>query len=162
MGFLIISIIILRSVESLPNSTLASLHTLIHWSLYASFLCMFHFLEFFSTAVSQPSLLSYECEPYNYSLVILCTIRVELSSPYRIRQIVKRLECHYEPILTKCSSPFSCSAFIINHSPSYTIAAIASWIEFWVEYYIFGGHKLQYYVVFTGLLLVISGQVTLC
>ena len=51
------------------------------------------------------------------------------------------------------------AAYIINHSTAYTVAALASWIEFWLEYYFFGGVKLQYISITLGLVLVISGQV---
>lgn len=51
------------------------------------------------------------------------------------------------------------TAYIVNHSKSYTIAALASWTEFWVEYYFFGGSKLRVYVSVVGVLLVLLGQV---
>lgn len=61
VAFILLSLIILRT-ETLSTQTLSFIQTLIHWSLYVSCLCIFHFLEFFSTAISQPSLLSYQCK----------------------------------------------------------------------------------------------------
>lgn len=37
----------------------------------------------------------------------------------------------------------STDSFVINHSPQYTVAAITSWLEFFVESYLFPGK--QYY-----------------
>ena len=51
------------------------------------------------------------------------------------------------------------SAYIVNHSKSYTVAALASWTEFWLEYYWFGGSKLRTYVSILGVLMVLMGQV---
>jgi protein-S-isoprenylcysteine O-methyltransferase len=72
-------------------------------------LITFHFLEFFSTAVSQPSLLSYD-------------------------------------------------SYIINHSPAYSMAAMASWLEFWLESLIFGTLKQRYSFMLLGLLFIVAGQ----
>jgi len=49
-----------------------------------------------------------------------------------------------EFFVTSIFNPWSLSydAFIINHSKEYTVAAIASWIEFWVERFTFPGLKL--------------------
>lgn len=52
------------------------------------------------------------------------------------------------------------AAFIVNHSDAYTMAAIASWVEFWIEYYIFGKIKLQYTFIAIGLTLILAGQVS--
>lgn len=51
------------------------------------------------------------------------------------------------------------AAYIVNHSKSYTVAALASWTEFWLEYYWFGGSKLRTYVSIVGVLMVLVGQV---
>lgn len=55
----------------------------------------------------------------------------------------------------------ACAAYIVNHSKAYTIAAAASWVEFWIEYAIFGQRKLWWSVSALGLLLVLLGQVKL-
>ena len=66
----------------------------------------------------------------------------------------------YFPMINRISHfCFYFAAYIINHSTAYTVAALASWIEFWLEYYFFGGLKLQYISIALGLVLVISGQV---
>lgn len=51
------------------------------------------------------------------------------------------------------------AAYIIDHSEAYTIAALGSWVEFWVEYYIFGSLKFRFHCVCGGLLLIFAGQV---
>lgn len=79
------------------------------WSSYMSLLCIFHFLEFFVTAVRQTKHLSY-------------------------------------------------NAFIVNHGRSYTIAAIASWLEFWTEFYFLGRWKLQPVISWIGIIIVVGGQ----
>lgn len=38
------------------------------------------------------------------------------------------------------------------------MAALASWIEFWIEYFIFGRLKFQYSFIAVGLSLMIAGQ----
>jgi protein-S-isoprenylcysteine O-methyltransferase len=89
-----------------------NVHSLIQWSAYMSLLCLFHFLEFFITALYQPNNLSYE-------------------------------------------------SLIINHSEAYTMAATASWVEYWLEMWLFGGAywKLNTYFCGIGLLLLVLGQV---
>jgi hypothetical protein len=54
---------------------------------------------------------------------------------------------------------FIITAFIINHSKAYTIALLASFTEFWLEYLIFPNVKLNYAVAGTGLALMGAGQV---
>jgi hypothetical protein len=51
-------------------------------------------------------------------------------------------------------------AYIIDHSEAYTLAALGSWTEFWVEYYIFEGQKFRIYCICGGLLLIVAGQVS--
>ena len=46
------------SSSNLLNSSMV---TLFHWSIYISLLCIFHFLEFFATAVNQPRALCFDC-----------------------------------------------------------------------------------------------------
>lgn len=88
-----------------------NIYAVIQWSTYMSLLCTFHFLEFFITALFQPSNLSYE-------------------------------------------------SLIINHSEAYTIAATASWIEYWIEMWFFGGiyWKMNVYFCVFGLFMLLLGQ----
>ncbi len=51
-------------------------------------------------------------------------------------------------------------AYIVNHSQSYTIAALASWTEFWLECAIFGGRKFYPFITTVGILLTAGGQIT--
>ncbi|KAJ1434221.1 Isoprenylcysteine carboxyl methyltransferase family-domain-containing protein, partial [Ochromonadaceae sp. CCMP2298] len=55
-------------------------------------------------------------------------------------------------------SALSYDSFIVNHSRMYTAAALASWVEFWVEFSIFGGSKMSFFVSGVGLLLLLGGQ----
>jgi len=84
--------------------------SVLQWSLYMSFLCLFHFMEFFTTAVQQPDSLGY-------------------------------------------------SSFVVNHSLSYTVAALASWTEFWLETFLLGRAKRNILCIYLGLGLVIGGQI---
>jgi hypothetical protein len=61
LAFAILSTFLLYTDKLTIENTFL-LQTLVHWSLYVVCLSSFHFLEFFSTAVSQPALLSYECK----------------------------------------------------------------------------------------------------
>lgn len=54
------------------------------------------------------------------------------------------------------------TAYVVNHSDAYTMAALASWVEFWTEYLIFGRLKLQYTCIVVGLSVIIAGQVSTC
>ena len=83
--------------------------SIMHWSIYMTLLCTFHFLEFFITAIQQPSIVSYD-------------------------------------------------SYIVNHSASYTLAAILSWIEYWVELHFLGPTKHQWILIIAGLALVLGGQ----
>ena len=40
---------------------------------------------------------------------------------------------------------------VVNQSEAYTIAAIGTWIEFWLEYYLFGGSKFWFFITFLGI-----------
>lgn len=54
----------------------------------------------------------------------------------------------------------SYDSFIINHSHAYTLAALASWTEFWVEAWLFPGTKrLGLLVMLAGGVLMFTGQV---
>jgi hypothetical protein len=87
-------------------------------------------MEFFVTSICQPSTLAYECKS--------STKRIVFQSFYIC------------PVL----------AWIVNHSKSYTMAAASSWLEFWVEYLLFGRSKFYFRsTIYLGLLFVIMGQV---
>ena len=52
----------------------------------------------------------------------------------------------------------SYDSFIVNHSKSYTFAALASWTEFWVESILFGSLKRRGFLMLIGIALIILGQ----
>lgn len=52
----------------------------------------------------------------------------------------------------------SVPAYLVNHSESYTIAAVSAWIEYWVESAVFGP-KNMLAVSLVGLGLMLIGQV---
>ena len=56
------------------------------------------------------------------------------------------------------SHTLSVDSFLLNHSWEYGIAAISSWIEFWLEYYFFLGMKSFHFLSLIGLALVIGGE----
>ena len=65
---------------------------------------------------------------------------------------------HYVSRAVPHCLPFT--AYIVNHSKSYTIAALLSWTEFWLEYLLLGPWKLRlWYVSALGFALVLMGQV---
>jgi protein-S-isoprenylcysteine O-methyltransferase len=53
----------------------------------------------------------------------------------------------------------SVDSFLLNHSLEYKIAAVASWFEFVIEFYLFPGVKGQFILSFVGLCLVIFGEI---
>lgn len=65
-----------------------------------------------------------------------------------------------EYILTSIYNPHTLSmdSFLINHSREYAIAAVGSWVEYWVELYFFPGLKTLHYVSAIGCLMVIVGE----
>lgn len=50
-------------------------------------------------------------------------------------------------------------SFVVNHSKDYTIAAIASWIEFWIETLLFGKYKRSFFIMFIGYIMLLGGQI---
>lgn len=52
----------------------------------------------------------------------------------------------------------STDSFVLNHSPQYIIAAVISWVEFFVEAYYFPGLKKHFYVSCLGLLICLAGE----
>ena len=53
----------------------------------------------------------------------------------------------------------SIDSFLLNHSPEYKIAAVVSWVEFAIEFYLYPVMKTQFILSFVGLCLVIFGEV---
>ena len=52
----------------------------------------------------------------------------------------------------------SLDSFLINHSWEYGLAAVASWLEFWIEYYLFPSAKTIRIIFLLGLVLVVLGE----
>ncbi|KAL1496963.1 hypothetical protein ABEB36_008006 [Hypothenemus hampei] len=52
----------------------------------------------------------------------------------------------------------STDSFILNHSPQYTIAAVSSWIEFFIETYFFPDLKQHFYISYIGFAVCIAGE----
>lgn len=52
----------------------------------------------------------------------------------------------------------SIDSFLLNHSFEYKMAAVASWLEFFIEYYTFPFLKSQFTISFLGLCLVVFGE----
>ena len=65
-----------------------------------------------------------------------------------------------EYILTSIFNARSLSidSFLLNHSPEYCIAAVASWVEFWIEYYFFSQFKCIHVICVIGAVLVTGGE----
>lgn len=61
-------------------------------------------------------------------------------------------------IATIQPTKLSTDSFVINHSPQYIIAAVTSWIEFFLESYFFPGLKELYYISYLGLAICIAGE----
>ena len=53
----------------------------------------------------------------------------------------------------------SLDSFLINHSWEYGLAAVASWLEFWVELHFFPGLKALRVLFWVGLVMVILGEI---
>ena len=65
-----------------------------------------------------------------------------------------------EYVMVACYSPdkLSVDSFLLNHSPEYQIAAVASWIEFGVELWLFPSMKNMFIASSMGLLCMIGGE----
>ncbi|ERL84837.1 protein-S-isoprenylcysteine O-methyltransferase isoform X1 [Dendroctonus ponderosae] len=50
------------------------------------------------------------------------------------------------------------NSFVLNHSPQYNIAAVTSWVEFFLEAYFFPDLKEHFYVSYLGLVMCIAGE----
>ena len=56
------------------------------------------------------------------------------------------------------SHKLSSDSFLLNHSPEYQIAAVASWVEFIIELWLFPWLKTHYYISLVGLILMLGGE----
>ena len=56
------------------------------------------------------------------------------------------------------SGTLSTDSFLVNHSREYIIAALVSWLEYWIEYYFFPSFKGFHLVAIIGALLVVFGE----
>lgn len=56
------------------------------------------------------------------------------------------------------SHTLSIDSFLLNHSREYAMAAVASWLEYWIEFYFFPGLKSFHYVSILGALMVLFGE----
>ena len=65
-----------------------------------------------------------------------------------------------EYVLTAVYNPHTLSmdSFLVNHSLEYTVAAVASWLEYWAEYYFLPEYKCLHLVNWVGLALVVGGE----
>ena len=50
-------------------------------------------------------------------------------------------------------------SFLLNHSKEYGLAALASWIEFFIEFYFWPALKSNVYIVYLGIIVCIVGEV---
>lgn len=65
-----------------------------------------------------------------------------------------------EYIATAAYNPktLSLDSFLINHSREYTIAAVASWIEYAIEYALLPSLKSLYWISWVGVVLAVAGE----
>ena len=56
------------------------------------------------------------------------------------------------------SHTLTIDSFLLNHSRAYSVAAIASWMEYWIEYYFFPELKSLHYVSIIGAVMVMCGE----
>ena len=56
------------------------------------------------------------------------------------------------PLMSDCLSIIIPAAYILNHSTAYTAAAVASWVEFWIEWYFFPSLKAPTLLSFLGII----------
>lgn len=66
-----------------------------------------------------------------------------------------------EFVITSIFNPhtLTVNSFLLNHSKEYAMAAIGSWLEYWIEYYFLPDFKSFHYVGVIGSLMVIFGEV---
>lgn len=66
----------------------------------------------------------------------------------------------YIMVAKYCPDKLSVDSFLLNHSPEYQIAAVASWVEFALELWLLPWMKSNvFFLSFIGLLLMIGGEV---
>ena len=65
-----------------------------------------------------------------------------------------------EYVLTSMYNPHTLSidSFLLNHSKEYVIAAMMSWVEYWLEYYFFPGFKTLSFMSALGAAFVVTGE----
>ena len=66
-----------------------------------------------------------------------------------------------EYVATSVCNPRTLSndSFLLNHSSEYSIAAVASWLEYGIEVYFFPATKSFHWISWTGILLCVSGEI---
>ncbi|KAL9971268.1 hypothetical protein ACROYT_G023774 [Oculina patagonica] len=64
----------------------------------------------------------------------------------------------YVMVAKYCPDKLSVDSFLLNHSPEYQVAAVASWVEFALELWLFPQMKNMFILSFVGLLLMIGGE----
>lgn len=81
--------------------------------------------------------------------------------PFTYYVIVLSLFHFTEYFITAISNPsnLSIDSFLLNHSIAYWIAAIGSWVEFFVEIYFFPVIKSFWYITYVGIVVCIMGDV---
>lgn len=57
------------------------------------------------------------------------------------------------------ANTLSYNSYVVNHGRSYTIAAVFSWLEFWMEAYFFGKWKIFSFLSWIGVCIMLLGQV---
>ena len=65
----------------------------------------------------------------------------------------------YVMVAKYCPDKLSTDSFLINHSPEYQIAAVASWVEFLLEWLLFPQLKTILLLNFLGILLMVGGEI---
>ena len=100
----------------------------------------YHCSEFYMTAKFNPRTLTADCKHlarFNMGCMLLFLI---LKSTVGTR----KFHVHSSSDVFNCLLIDWCAAFLINQSKAYMIAAAASWVEFWVEYFLFPSLKGRY------------------
>ena len=64
----------------------------------------------------------------------------------------------YVMVAKYCPDKLSLDSFLLNHSPEYQIAAVASWVEFSLELWLVPQMKNIFILSFVGLLLMTGGE----
>jgi len=67
-GVAIMIVYIWYSMDGLQQQQTSFLYALLHWCIYATMLCLFHFMEFLTTALYQPQQLTHDSFITNHSI----------------------------------------------------------------------------------------------